>query len=79
MSDDSGEGWKRCRDQDQGSVSTYEKEKTTDTNISTIIFVLQHHLQHLIIGFGMSIANPFSYIGHWRNNCPMEEILENEP
>ena len=58
MSEDSSEAWKRCRDQDQGSVSIYEKEKTTETNISTIIFVL--------------------YIGHWRSNCPMEEILENE-
>ena len=37
------------------------KSKTTETHISTITFVLQHHLQHLIMGFGMSIKSSLSY------------------
>ena len=36
------------------SKTKEEKSETTESHISTIMFLLQHHLQHLIIGFGMS-------------------------
>ena len=35
------------------------KNKTTETHITTILFILQHHLHHLIIGFGMSSKSSF--------------------
>ena len=41
------------------------------------MFVLQHHLQHLVIGFECP-SNPVSHVGYCRSNCPMEEISENE-
>ena len=37
------------------------KNEITETYINTIMFILQHHLQHLIIGFGMSKRSSFSH------------------
>ena len=37
-----------------------EKNKTPENHISTTIFILQHHLQHLIIGFGISSKSSFT-------------------
>ena len=53
------------------------KNKITETYINTIMFILQNHLQHLIIGFGIS-KNPVSHIGLWQSNCPVKEISEDE-
>ena len=37
------------------------KNKTSENHISTTTFILQHHLQHLIIGFGMSSKYSFPH------------------
>ena len=39
------------------------------------MFILQHHLQHLLVGFGIS-SNLVPHIGHWRSNNPMGEISD---
>ena len=38
-----------------------EKNKTPENHISTTIFILQHHLQHLTIGFGISSKSSFTH------------------
>ena len=42
----------------QGRVG---KNKTPESHIVTTTFILQYHLQHLIIGFGMSSKSSFPY------------------
>ena len=37
------------------------KNKTPENHIVTATFILQHHLQHLIIGFGMSSKSSFPH------------------
>ena len=37
------------------------KSKTPENHISTATFTLQHHLQHLIIGYGMSSKSSFPH------------------
>ena len=44
--------------QNQGCLG---KNKTPENHISTTTFILQHHLQHLIIGFGMSRKSSFPH------------------
>ena len=38
----------------QRKLKHLRKNKTAETYINTVMFILQHHLQHLIIGFRMS-------------------------
>ena len=70
-------GWKTVEEYLSGSIASdsdderklrtaesralRKKQKSRNCHIVTITFILQHHLQHLIIGFGMSSKSSFPH------------------
>ena len=57
------------------------KNKTPENHMSATIFVQQHHLQHLIIGFGISSKSSFPHwtlvkqLPQWKTFQKMKQIL----